>query len=213
MASGKVIRYIKQKLDDGGFDSPLYLGSETRFVSSMRGTNLNNLEEQLLIGCDTITEEWIDEDGNTRISKKFQDSSISFGYYRLDSIIYSKENISSSDFFIEKDETNESLVLYLPDDITEQEISSELRGETTETVNYNIFYANNIDTYAIGNNTLSVSPSSGFLIRKDILYFISAEATSVVIEKETTQGYTAQGKKILKEKIYNHLKSETIDNI
>ena len=216
MANGNVIRYIKQKLNDGGFDSPLYLGSETRFVSSMRGTNLNNLEEQLLIGCDTITEEWIDDDGNTKISKKFQDSSISFGYYQLDSIIYAKENIIvNSDFFIDKDETDNSLVLYLPNNVSEQEISKELKGETIETVDYNIFYINNNETYSINDNSLSVSPSNELLIRKDILYFISAESTKIIIEKDTKQRYTAQGKKIIKEIIYNHLKDkdETIDNI
>lgn len=211
MANGRVVRYIRKKLEDGNFDSPVYLGSEVRFVSSLRGATLNNLEEQLLIGCDTVTEEWVDEDGNLRITKEFQDESLASEYYKLDSIIYDYNNITNPDFFFREDEDG-SLILCLTENLNDQKISDTLEdmGETKK-VNYNIFYGNNEDVYGYDEDSLVIAPSKEYIMRKDTLFFISEEEeANIAIQKVTVQKYTVQNRKVIKEKIFSNLQNEIV---
>lgn len=211
MANGRVVRYIRKKLEDGNFDSPVYLGSEARFVSSSRGATLNNLEEQLLIGCDTVTEEWVDENGNLRITKEFQDESLASEYYKLDSIIYDYNNITNSDFFFREEEDG-SLVLCLTENLNDQKISDTLEdmGETKK-VNYNIFYGNNEDVYGYDEDTLAIAPSKEYIMRKDTLFFVSEEEeANIAIQKVTVQKYTIQNRKVIKEKIFSNLQNEIV---
>jgi hypothetical protein len=54
-----VITSIKTKADnDVSYSEPTYLGAEQRFVGPLLNSNNNNLEEQLIIGADSITTEW-----------------------------------------------------------------------------------------------------------------------------------------------------------
>ena len=125
-----------------------------RKVYGLTENDVKDLEEQLLIGCDTVTEEWVDEDGNLRITKEFQDESLASEYYKLDSIIYDYNNITNSDFFFREEEDG-SLVLCLTENLNDQKISDTLEdmGETKK-VNYNIFYGNNEDVYGYDEDTL-----------------------------------------------------------
>ena len=78
----EVIKQIKTK-NNGSFSSPVFLGAEQRYVGALRGnTNVDNLEEQYIIGVDCITtEEW----GDTfhKITKEFRNSEQSTDYYKL----------------------------------------------------------------------------------------------------------------------------------
>lgn len=200
MASGSVIRFIRQKDNEGKFSSPLYLGSETRFVAPIRGVNLNNLEEQLLIGCDTITEEWIDEQGNTKIHIEFHNDERAFGYYKLESTIFSQENIAGSDYYTGTSEQGVT-TLFLPN-------SGEHRiADAT-------WYMENDNTYSIDPNTgnINIAPPQELIIREDILYYINTEQLAQkIITKLTSRNITASGKIIKKEVVYNHLKGDSLD--
>lgn len=211
MANGKVVRYIRKKLEDGNFDSPVYLGSEARFVSSSRGSTLNNLEEQLLIGSDTITEEWIDEDGNLRTIKEFRSELLDSEYYRLESIAYDYENIVNSDFFFREEEDG-SLSLCLTENLNDHRISDilEENGEFKQ-VNYNIFYGSDNSVYNYNEGILEISPSNEYIMKKDTLFFITEEKEpKVAIQKVTVQKYTAENRKIIKEKVFSDVQNDTV---
>lgn len=106
-----IIKYLQSKNLDGSFSSPSYLGSEARFVSPTKNTNLHNLEEELLLGCDTITEQWIEDNGDIKISIQYHDDSKN-SYYLLESTIY-KENVMIDDYIILK----EDILNYVNNDV------------------------------------------------------------------------------------------------
>lgn len=86
----EVIKQIKQK-NNSSFSSPIYLGAEQRFVGALRGSNVDNLEEQYIIGVDCITtEEW--NDTTHRIIKEFRNSEQSTSYYKLIIEITNEQN-------------------------------------------------------------------------------------------------------------------------
>ena len=66
----KVIKYLRQKTgNDNSFDTINWFGAEQRFVSALRNSNVNNLEEQYIIGTETYTLEYQDESENDIIDK------------------------------------------------------------------------------------------------------------------------------------------------
>lgn len=89
-----MVNVIKKlcKKSEQGFSSPIYLGAEQRFVDALRGTNINNLEEQYIIGVDCITTEyWQTSDKGEEhvIEKIFTDGIQSNSkYYKLVIIEY-----------------------------------------------------------------------------------------------------------------------------
>jgi hypothetical protein len=90
----EVIKQIKTKSNDS-FSSPIYLGAEQRFVGALRGSNVDNLEEQYIIGVDCVTkEEWDDTNHKHTITKEFRKSDQSTNYYKL-VIEYGAEQNSS----------------------------------------------------------------------------------------------------------------------
>ena len=73
MATGheaEVIRYLKRK-SSSGFESPTYLGAEQRFVSALRNSSVNNLEEQYILGTDTYIETYVDAQGNKIVETSY----------------------------------------------------------------------------------------------------------------------------------------------
>lgn len=90
----EVITQVKQKSEDGSsYSSPIYLGAEQRFITSLRASHNDNLEEQSILGVDCVTtEEW---DGTTHIiTKEFHDGNQSTNYYKLKIYIYN-ENVDT----------------------------------------------------------------------------------------------------------------------
>lgn len=95
-----VTRKFYQKDANGNIDVlfPTNIGSEIRFVTPIKNTNLNSLEEQLLIGSNSITEEIIEEDGTvvtiTDLRLEFETSD----FYRIRVIKYPYDKDSEVPF-------------------------------------------------------------------------------------------------------------------
>ena len=91
MASVNVLKYLKRKKSGGvGYDEPVYIGAEQRFVGALRGTANGNLEEQSILGSDFIaTSYW--EDTTFIIRQEFRNESQTSGYYVLEIYKYNGE--------------------------------------------------------------------------------------------------------------------------
>ena len=87
-----VVKFFRRKTNEG-FDSVTYLGAEQRFISALQNSNVNNLEEQYILGTDTITEYYTDENGNQITEKSFRKDDSDVYYYKVKTIVYSDENI------------------------------------------------------------------------------------------------------------------------
>ena len=82
MATLDVIKSLRRKIDDR-YEASVPIGVEQRFVSPLRGTTNNNLEEQLLLGTDLITTSyWL---GSTLCETiEYRKASVNTGYYILE---------------------------------------------------------------------------------------------------------------------------------
>ena len=68
---GKIVKDLHVKAEDGSFPSATSypIGTEQRYISAIRNSNNNNLEEQLLMGTDLISTCWKDEIDNVLVYK------------------------------------------------------------------------------------------------------------------------------------------------
>lgn len=82
-----------------GFSNIYYFNTLTKYINPTLNAGVNTLEEQLLIGFNTVTEEWT-ENNNIHIETKFLQENEE-EYYILHSIIYADTNIT--DNIIKKD--------------------------------------------------------------------------------------------------------------
>jgi hypothetical protein len=91
---------IKQlkTLNGSSFSSPVYFGAEQRFIGAIRGANVDNLEEQYILGVDGVTTEEWDSTANTHtITKEFYDGTQSNSkYYKLIIVEYLNNIVSSN---------------------------------------------------------------------------------------------------------------------
>lgn len=89
-----IIKHLLKRSDKGfNTTNPYYFSSSVKYIDATTNMGVNTLEEQLLIGFNTITEEWIDEtDNNVHVQTKFVQEEVE-EYYILHSIIYAKTNI------------------------------------------------------------------------------------------------------------------------
>ena len=209
MANMEVVKFFRRKTNNG-YDAPTYLGAEQRFVSGLRNSSVNNLEEQFLIGTDTYTEKYIDKDGNKVIetSYKINDGSqVNKGYYKIISIIYETgtENI---DFFFDNDEVK------FPR--RDDEVTFGIAGNA-KYPDVNALYGNigtdmsavppkKIETLTFEDNDLKIFPSSFTIIKKDELHFINGANDLLVLTKTTERKYADNGtREVIRESIINHI--------
>ena len=76
--SNDVIKYLRRKSSSGTFEPISWIGAEQRFVSALRNSGVNNLEEQYIIGTETYTVEYQDENQNDIIEKNGKKAIIYF---------------------------------------------------------------------------------------------------------------------------------------
>ena len=197
--TAEVVRFIRQK-SENGFDAPItYLGAEQRFVGALRNSNINNLEEQYILGTDTITETYSDEDGNTIIEKSYHTISGSrTNYYKVKTIIY-KDGVVNKDFFFEGN------ILKLPNDPNEN-----IFGDGSEDFpNINEIYFVDENTFRLKEDgNIDIYPSTFTTIREDKLYYITNNGQDelLVLTKTTGRKYLDDGaREVVRESIENHL--------
>lgn len=195
----EVIRYLRRK-SSSGFESPTYLGAEQRFVSALRNSSVNNLEEQYILGTDTYSETYVDEQGNKIVETSYHINDAMHSvtdYYKIISITYSNGTINE-DFFFDNNS------LKLPND--SQVV---LFGDgSTLYPNENELYCESNKTFAIDNNEMKIYPSSYTTIKKEELHYISNNGATdlLVLTKIIGKKYEDDGKReIIRESITNHI--------
>ena len=202
MATGheaEVIRYLRRK-SSSGFESPTYLGAEQRFVGALRNSNVNNLEEQYILGTDTYSETYIDEQGNKIVETSYHINDTMHSvtdYYKIISITYSN-GIINEDFFFDNNSLklhNDSQVVLFGDGSISHPNENELYGESNK-------------IFAIDNSEMKIYPSSYTTIKKEELHYISNNGATdlLVLTKTTGKRYEDDGRReIIIESITNHI--------
>lgn len=195
-----VIRYLRRK-GDSNFEPVTWIGSEQRFVGPLRNSNINNLEEQYILGTDTYTEFYEDNSGNSVIEKSFCITNDNLdniiNYYKMISVIY-KNPIFKNDISFIDDELQ----------MTNKYNDIVFGNGSSEYPDVNSIYYLDADKYKFdqdGNLQLtSLSNAEFAILREDKLYFIKENEQILVLTK-ITEGKSEDGKTVIREKIINSL--------
>ena len=196
--NAEVLRYLRRKnpSQPDGFDPISWLGAEQRFVTPIRNSKLNNLEEQVIFGTDTYTITYEDADGNQIIEKSFcktsTDPSATTDFYKIETIIYKDPQVEDND--IRFDGTHFKI------DIN----GIFLFGDGSGTYPYpDTLYCNDDNIATFRNTTLVVTPTTISPIREDKLYFVKGGVDTLILTKYTGVKSTLDGKLIIHERIVN----------
>ena len=120
-----IIKDLRQK-NDNSISNPYYFSSFAKYITPTLNAGVDTLEQQLLIGFNTITEEWIDELGDIHTKTKFLIDETTPEYYTLHSVIYVGTNIVND--VVKKD----TLSIYkdsVETNILEKEISQSINEQ------------------------------------------------------------------------------------
>lgn len=105
------------KKSSTGFDTPYPIGTDAKYISGVRGTHVNNIEEQFLIGFDCITTTEILEDGTEFVVQEFRDDTVTQEYYIIET--HNFANFEAAKHFLKKN------ALYLPNDLADNKFTSD----------------------------------------------------------------------------------------
>ena len=105
------------KKNSAGFDTPYPIGTDAKYISGVRGTHVNNIEEQFLIGFDCITTTEILEDGTEFVVQEFRDDTVTQEYYIIET--HNFANFEAAKHFLKKN------ALYLPRDLADHKFTSD----------------------------------------------------------------------------------------
>ena len=105
------------KKSSTGFDTPYPIGTDAKYISGVRGTHVNNIEEQFLIGFDCITTTEILEDGTEFVVQEFRDDTVTQEYYIIET--HNFANFEAAKHFLKKN------ALYLPGDLADHKFTSD----------------------------------------------------------------------------------------
>ena len=197
-----VVRYFRRK-GNTGFDEPItFLGAEQRYVNALRNSSINNLEEQYVLGTDTYTEVYTDEDDNIVVEKSFHvnsdaDPAIYSDYYKVVTTVY-KDTISDKDFYFSGNE------LIMPDDINKIIFGN----GSVEYPELDTLYGVDPNLFDFTGSTWDIYPSEFMIVRKDELFFITDSGAIIkpVLTKTISKKYIKDGAKVVfREDIENHL--------
>ena len=105
------------KKNSTDFDTPYPIGTDAKYISGVRGTHVNNIEEQFLIGFDCITTTEILEDGTEFVIQEFRDDTVTQEYYIIET--HNFANFETAKHFLKKN------ALYLPGDLADNKFTSD----------------------------------------------------------------------------------------
>ena len=159
---------------------------------------MNNFEEQFLLGTDTYTITYIDENENTIIEKSFHkndiDHSQNKNYYKIITYIYKNDQpIEDNQYYFEE---NSIYFPYSPKDVVFGKNNSIYPNE-------NALYMLNDLIFNINNDQVIINPS--YINRKDELHYITDLSEDILILTKYTIKKEINNKEILIENIKNHL--------
>lgn len=182
MAIGRVITSLQTKDEDGNFPQSLFhpIGGEARYIAPIRGSSVNNIEEQFLIGVDCITtveKDTINDETVTKTIKEFR-----------------KDIVDPTNFY-------KMIIIDYDLDLVPRQYTDELPDGGAAG-------AGNVGTFIIDNSVVNgeetVDPVK---IQETTLYFYRTknDPSPVEVSKKTTFRQYINGKKIVKEIIENRL--------
>lgn len=202
--TAEVVKYFREKGKNGFEDIITYLGAEQRFVGALRNTNLNNLEEQYIIGTDSYSESYKDENNNDiiEISYHINDATHSkTDYYKLKSIIY-----AASEVYTEYKYTDEETLTF---DNNESCVITYGNGSIDYPDTDAIYIAETEGSFTYEDETVTISPNNFSTVEEHELHYITDEGATdlLVLTKTIDKKQKHDGNHwIQKESITNHLK-------
>ena len=184
-----IITQMRRK-NASGFDTPFFIGSAAKYITGIRGTNVNNIEENMLIGVDCISTEEVLQGDVIHLTIEYRDEDTTKNYYILDSYEY-KEYSSDKRYF-----SGEKLMLPLDSN------DNDYQDETLLGIDLNTYSILDNNIFNIINNEEPVSP----IICEQTLKFVNNEGNTISVAKKTIYAkYTEDGKTIQKQVIQNLL--------
>lgn len=211
MATAKVIRYLRRK-GSNGFENVTWLGSEQRFVASLRNSSNNNLEEQYLLGTDTYTIEYEGEDSEldpatqtvitypAYITEKYfcimpenDPLDNEEHYYKLITYKYKNAITPSSGYYFGID------TAFFPDKPAEVLIGD----GSPEHPDTEMLYCETPVVFGQYASELQIFPDYSSRIQKDELWWVGAQGTmdTLISTKKTYVKYDSSDRKITQEVI------------
>lgn len=201
-----VITELRRKIS-GEFETPVKLGAEQKYVKPMLNSHNNNLEEQNILGADSVTTSWTDLEGAAHVVVKYYDGDpthITGGYYIHFITDFSDSKIASDCYF-------EGNSLYIP----EYKDMGARFEQDAETGEWNIVF-DDPDTVSYDENNQLICIKPAFrLTRREVLCFrtnlskndsvIQEDDDIVISEKITTQRSDEEGRLVTKSAIINYL--------
>jgi hypothetical protein len=201
-----VITEVRRKTS-GEFETPVKLGAEQRYVGALLNTHNNNLEEQSIMGLDSLQLAWIDDTTNIKYTTtKFYNGDISSvssnGYYILFASDYSGST-ATEDFYFD------GVEIYFPDSASggtsfrlEEDGSYSLLMDKTE------LYA-----FDDAEQTLKIKPYDRIVTKEILCFRKDLSSTSdtqigsdiVISEKTITKGTDDDGRTSLRTSIVNKI--------
>lgn len=199
-----IVTEIRQKTS-GGFETPVKLGANQRFVSALLNSHNNNLEEQSILGVDCLETSWSVNDVDY-ITKKFYNGDLTSvsnnGYYILFITDYTNSEATADYYF-------ESGGIYFP----VYETSGVNFDENSDGSLTLLCDKQEICSFDEGGQSLKVNPSFR-VMRKEVLCLrtdlsnTSDEQSSsdvLISEKVITRRISDDGKTFTRTAIINHL--------
>ncbi|MBQ8206350.1 MAG: hypothetical protein IJZ77_02715 [Bacilli bacterium] len=197
MASINILKYLKRK-KSGSYETPIYIGAEQRFISALRGTNNNNLEEQSILGLDCITTSYWE--GTTFYERKeFHNGTKTNGFYILESRFY---NAAADSQFLENMVQFSTDQIYFAENDTLLVIESDEAEFESQTNTVSIPQAINKDD---SSNLPETDEDEFRKSREDVLYYKNASNTLIEVSMKTTWEKEADGVTTTKSIIENKL--------
>lgn len=197
MASANIIKYLKRK-KSGGYEEPVNIGAEQRFVTALRGTNNNNLEEQNILGSDCITTSYWKNSVLYEI-REFRDSSRTSNYYVMKSQVYNDTAMTSFSILNTTVQWVEDVLQF-----TSDRAQFESNG-TLLTIKGDASFDLSSGTLIIAEKSDSDTEEGTYLVRQDILYYINSSGNEVKVSTKKTFETVEDGKTVTKYIITNHL--------
>ena len=161
-----VVRYFKQK-GETGYEPITFLGSEQRYITPLRNSGINNLEEQFVLGTDTYTEVYEDADGNIIVEKSFHVNSdlepaVYNNYYKVKTTVY-KESITEKEFYFD----GAQLVML-------EDINKIIFGNgSVDYPDLDTLYGVDDSLFNFNNEELDIYAANFMIVRKDELVFVT----------------------------------------
>jgi len=183
-----VITQVRRK-NSIGFDSPLPIGTSAKYVTGIRGTGVNNIEENILLGYDLITTTEVNPiEGVNHIIKEFRKEEDENDYYYID--IYEYTDYTNYKRWFRNN------VLFISTDDVE-----------FDDVDHN-FLMNDPSVYEINDHSLlmdnSESPDEK-AIYIAVLHYINAEDDDISVSKLIRYSAKTENGKVVQKQIIQNL--------